>query len=178
MSDAVETGDQALIVGSIWSVRTFRREPLRYVARGIHILFRYLFGLFFAAATANKFMTNWLFSDIVKQIFEQRLTQLHPESFAAIFLENFALPLYLPIAWIVTWTEFAVTIGLLFGIAVRPMAGAAFLLLFSFAIGGYYDASLLPFFMLCVVFMSYPSGRWVGFDRRLHEKYPESIWFK
>jgi hypothetical protein len=69
-------------------------------------------------------------------------------------------------------------IGLLFGTTTRWAAGMSFFILLNLAIGGYYDASLLPFFILNVVFLSWPSGQWLGFDRPLARRYPNARWFR
>ncbi len=159
-----------------WGASSLRKRPLRYAGITLHIILRYLFGVFWLMAAFNKFIKNWLFSDVLEQIFFQRLTELNPESFAALYLNAFALPLYLPVAWVVVWGELAVAVGLLLGLAVRASAALSFFILFNLAVGGYYDASLIPFFLLSFLFMAYPSGRWLGLDRRLHRKYPESIW--
>jgi thiosulfate dehydrogenase [quinone] large subunit len=47
-----------------------------------------------------------------------------------------------------------------------------------FAIGGYYDASLIPLWLIAGLFVVLPTGHWLGLDRRLHLKHPHSIWFK
>jgi hypothetical protein len=54
----------------------------------------------------------------------------------------------------------------------------SFFILFNFAIGGYYDASLIPFFLLSLLFMSRQSGHWFGFDALLTKGYPNSRWFR
>lgn len=160
-----------------WGVASLRKRPLRYAGITLHIVLRYLFGVFWLMAAVNKFIKNWLFSDVLEQIFLQRLTELNPESFAALYLNAFALPIYLLVAWVVVWGELAVAVGLLLGLAVRASAVLSFFILFNLAIGGYYDASLISFFLLSFLFMAYPSGRWLGLDRRLHRKYPQSIWY-
>jgi thiosulfate dehydrogenase [quinone] large subunit len=69
-------------------------------------------------------------------------------------------------------------VGLLIGLTTRWSAGVSLFILINFAIGGYYDASLIPFFVLVALFIYYPSGQWLGFDNPLHAKYPKSIWFR
>ena len=51
-------------------------------------------------------------------------------------------------------------------------------ILCGFAIGGYYDASLLPFFLLNAMFLWWASGLWLGIDRPLAKRYPRSRWFR
>ncbi len=160
-----------------WGLGSLKQRPLRYVGITLHIILRYMFGAFWLMAAINKFVGNWLFTDYLKQVFLQRLTELNPESFPALYLTKFALPIYPVIAWIVVWGELVVAIGLLLGLAVRASAFLSFFILFNLAIGGYYDASLIPFFLLSFLFMAYPSGRWLGIDRRLHRKNPSSPWY-
>ena len=58
-------------------------------------------------------------------------------------------------AWLVTFGELYAVVGLLLGLTTRWVA----------AVGGYYDASLLAFFISNIVFLSWPSGQWLGLDR-------------
>ena len=177
-SDRTDTAITQREASTIWSTQSLRKHPLRYLGRSVHLAFRYLFALFFGLAGINKLQSNWLFSDQLRIVYEERLTQLSPDGFAAWFLENIGVPLYLPIAWIVTWVEIVAAICLFMGLSVRPASAASFLLLLSFAVGGYYDASLLPFFLICIMFLSWPSGQWLGLDRRMRANYPDSIWFR
>lgn len=157
-----------------WSLGWFGKHPIRGLGIILHLLLRLLFGIFFLAAGYNKIVKEWTSSELLRDIFLHRLTELHPDSFAAGFLQQFAIPFYLPLAWLITWGEIIIGLGLLLGIAVRWNAFAAFLMLLGFAMGGYYDASLLPFFALTIMFTAWPSGHWLGLDRRL---YPRLHWF-
>jgi thiosulfate dehydrogenase [quinone] large subunit len=141
------------------------------------LVLRYLMGLFFTFAAANKFQRDYLFSDYLQGMFEQRLTELDPASFGAAFLQNFGIPYYAPIAWIVAWGELAVAVGLLLGLLTRVAAGLALFLMFMFGIGGYYDASLIPLCLIALMLALVPSGRWLGLDRRLHRENPGAWWF-
>ena len=51
-------------------------------------------------------------------------------------------------------------------------------ILVNLAIGGYYDASLIPFFILNILFLSKRSGQWLGLDRWLARRFPGSRWFR
>jgi hypothetical protein len=62
--------------------------------------------------------------------------------------------------------------NLLLGITTRWAAGMSLFILFNLAIGGYYDAWLLPFFILNILFVTKPSGQWLGLDRMLARRYP------
>lgn len=159
-----------------WSLAWAKQNPVKYFGVVLNILFRFLFGLFFLLAGVNKVLKDWMFSNIVEEIFLQRLTELNPNSFAYAYLTEFALPLYPLVAWVVVWGEIAVGIGLILGIATRLSSFGGFFILFNLAIGGYYDASLLPFFILNIIFIVYPSGHWLGFDGKLKQKYPKQAW--
>ena len=158
---------------SIWSFTWIKQHPLRFSGITIHLILRTLFGLFWLAAGINKINKGWLSTDVLKRIFLDRLTEMPPDSFAVAYLENFAIPLYQLIAWAVTAGELYAAIGLLLGLTTRWAAGVSFFILFNFAIGGYYDASLLPFFALNVVFLCWPSGQWLGMDRYFNRKHPK-----
>lgn len=150
----------------------------RAVGAVLVLVLRYLFALFFVFAALNKFIHNCLFSDYLKQVFTQRLAELDPASFGYAFLQNFGIPYYQPIAWVVTWGETAVAAGLLLGLATRGSAVLAIWLMVMFGIGGYYDASLIALCAIAALFIIFPTGHWLGMDRRLHQQDPRSIWFQ
>jgi len=137
----------------------------RAFGRWTLIVLRTLFGLFWLFAGINKLRGRWLTTDKLEQIYLQRLTELEPGTLQAGYLELFALPLYRPIAWILTIAEFSVALGLLLGFKTRWAAGIALFILFNLSIGGYYDASLLPFFVLAIIFVWKPTGEWFGLDQ-------------
>jgi thiosulfate dehydrogenase [quinone] large subunit len=123
-------------------------------------------------------LKGWGYASYLKDIFLQRLTELNPESFASIYLENFGIPFATPISFVVGYGELFAGIGLLLGLATRWAAILAFFILLNIAIGGYYDASLLPFFAMNITFMFYPLGQKFGLDRFLHRRYPASPLFR
>ena len=147
---------------------------------GITILisFRTLFALFWLAAGINKLNSEWMTSNVLEEVFLQRLTELPPDSFAVLYLNNFAIPFYQLIGWVVTLGELYSAIGLLIGLTTRCSAAVSLFILFNFAIGGYYDASLLPFFILVFLFLWYPTGHWFGMDSYMIKKYPNQVIFK
>ena len=147
---------------------------------GITILisFRTLFAFFWLAAGINKLNSEWMTSNVLEEVFLQRLTELPPDSFAVLYLNNFAIPFYQLIGWVVTLGELYSSIGLLIGLTTRCSAGVSLFILFNFAIGGYYDASLLPFFILVFLFLWYPTGHWFGMDGYMNKKYPNQVIFK
>ena len=136
------------------------------------VTFRLLFGLFWLLAGINKVNDEWMTSPILENIFLQRLTELPPDSFAVFYLTNFAIPFYQPIGWFITLGEIYSAIGLLIGLTTRSSALVSLFILFNFAIGGYYDASLLPFFILVLLFIKYPTGQWFGLDSILSRRFP------
>ncbi len=144
----------------------------------ILVLLRLLFGLFWLLAGINKVEDEWMTSPILQEIFLQRLTELPPDSFAVAYLAEFAIPFYQPIGWFITIGEIFSAIGLLIGFATRSSAFLSFFILFNFAIGGYYDASLLPFFILVLLFIKYPTGKWFGCDAFLIKHFPNNKLFR
>ena len=140
-------------INDIWHWGWAREHKLKTFGIFLHILFRTLFGLFWLAAGINKIEKGWLTTDILKQIFLDRLTEMPPDAFAVFYLETFAIPLYMPVSWVVTVGELYAAIGLLLGFTTRWSASMSFFILLNLAIGGYYDASLLPFFVLNFVFI-------------------------
>ena len=171
MTPAIET------VQSVWTAQRWRQHPVRMVGIVLHLILRGLFGLFWIAAGMNKLRKDWLTTDILKRIFEDRLTEMHPDSLQVMFLQDFAIPFYKLVAVFVTFSELYVGVALLLGLTTRWAAAIALINLLGFSAGGYYDASLIPFFTLCIIMMSWPSGRWLGLDGRLSRKYPGSRWF-
>ena len=139
---------------------------------------RYLFAAFFLYGFWHKLVKGWLWSDLMQGFFIKRLGELPASSFQALYLEQFAIPLAYPIAWIVTVGELIIGLGLVFGFAVRANAAFALFMVLNFAAGGYYNHSLPPFMLFAIMMMIFPSGLWLGLDKRLHLQYPESIWFK
>ena len=63
---------------------------------------RYLYGVFYFLAGVNKLVQGWLWTDRVRVVFEERLAQLEPGSFGAVYLAKFGIPFYPLVAWSVT----------------------------------------------------------------------------
>lgn len=160
-----------------WRVAYLREHPVRLAGIVVHLVLRTLFGVFWLAAGINKVRKDWLTSDMLLEIFQDRLTEMHPASFQVMYLQEFAIPLYRLVALVVTVGELYVGIALLLGLTTRWAAGMALFILVNLSLGGYYDASLIPFFLLSFMMMAWNSGHWLGLDRRLHRKYPNSRWF-
>ena len=154
----------------IWTWTEIRRHPVRTAGIILHLVLRTLFGIFWLAAGINKINKGWLTSDILREIFLDRLTEMPPDSFAVFYLQSFAIPLYKLVAWVVTFGELYAAIGLLLGLTTRWAAGMSLFILLNLAIGGYYDASLIPFFVLNLLFLTRPSGQWLGIDQLLAKR--------
>ncbi len=144
----------------------------------LFLLGRYLFASFFLYGFWHKLIKGWLWSDVMERIFIKRLGELSIGSFQAGYLEYFAIPFAMPIAWIVTIGELIIGISLVLGLAVRANAAFALFMVLNFAAGGYYNLSLPPFMLFALLMMIFPSGRWFGMDKQLHSRYPDSIWFR
>ncbi|MEO8444279.1 MAG: DoxX family protein [Gammaproteobacteria bacterium] len=156
----------------------FRTAPLRALGISLVLLLRYAMALFFLGSCLNKVTKGWLWSDYGKQIFEARLAELDPASFGALFLSKFAIPFYIPVAWVFVATTIVVTLTFTLGLAARAGGVAAFWLMTMIGIGGYYDASLLPLWVVAALMIVFPTGRWFGLDGRYHARYPASPWFR
>ncbi len=163
---------------SVWRWAWIRAHLLRFTGVVLHLLLRTLLAVFWLAAGINKVRKDWLTSDILKEIFLDRLTEMPPDAFASLFLLNFAIPLYVLVAWVITLGEIYSAVGLLLGVTTRIAAAVSMFILCGFAIGGYYDASLIPFFLLNAMFLWWASGLWLGIDRPLAKRYPRSRWFR
>ncbi len=164
--------------GLVWRWGWIKQHPFRFSGILLHLLFRTLFAVFWLAAGINKVNKGWLSTDILQRIFLDRLTEMPPDAFASLFLQNFAIPLYVLVAWVITVGEIYSAIGLLLGFTTRVAASVSLFILFGLAIGGYYDASLLPFFALNIAFLWWPSGLWLGLDRALARRFPGARWFR
>lgn len=156
------------------------RELARPVRLGLGkralLVFRYLLALFFLSAAINKWQQNYLFSDKLLRIFTERLEEIDPESLGALFLEHVGIPYWQPLAWYVCWGETFIAIGLLLGLLTRVSSLGAMLMMLSFAVGGYYDASLIVLALMFLPFAVIRTGLWFGMDRRLNQRY-SSAWF-
>jgi len=124
---------------------SLRNSPGRFLGLAFAVFLRLFYGLFFFQAGLNKVFATWD-GAYVTEVFQQRLTELNPDSFASLYIENFAMNVTGIIAFIITWGEFVAGAGLLLGLFTRWSALLALFILTNIAIGGYFDASLLPFF--------------------------------
>ena len=162
----------------VWRWGWIKAHPVRFSGIQLHLLLRTMFAVFWLVAGIGKVLDDWLTTDILKQIFLERLTELPPDAFATAFLQHLAIPLYLPVAWVVVLGELYASVGLLLGLTTRLAASVSLFILCGFVAGGYYDASLIPFFLLNAVFLLWPSGLWLGVDRVLARNRTPRRWFR
>ncbi len=156
------------------------------------LVLRYLYTLLFLGGFIHKIVHGWIWTDIMTKHFIKELNVLRapPQSgplealatlaapYQANYLEHFALPLVIPIAWIVTVGELIIGVAMLLGVTTRINAAFGLFLLLNFAAGGYCNWTIPPLVTMSVLFMVLPTGHWLGLDRNLNRKYPDSIWFK
>lgn len=155
-----------------------RTTMLRRSGIGALIALRYAFGLIFLYGAYHKTVRNWLLSPVLREHFVTRLNEIDPESFSALYLRKFAIPWYRPIAWVLTLGQISVATGMLFGVAVRPNAALALFLMLNISAGAFFNVTMPPLLVTAIVFMLTPSGQWVGLDRMLSKRYPESLLFR
>lgn len=168
----------AAIERSRFGLQLIKTSPLKGLGIGFILLLRFLFAIFFAGGTFNKFQRDYLFSDYPLNLFTKRLTELDPASLPARYLEGFIIPNAQFVGWVVAWGEAAVTVGLLLGLMTRSAGLIAVFLMVNFALGGYGDASLIPLTLIALLFVIFPTGHWLGLDRRLNQRYPNQLLFK
>lgn len=186
-----------------WSTEYLLKNPLKSLGIIAILILRYLFGMYFFVGFFYKFSKGWLWNDTLKIFFQEQLKTLNqlndifihqlngnrffssvePNSplyaFEPYYLEHFAIPLYMPIAWIVTFGELIVGLSLVLGLTVRFNSAIALFILVNFAAGGYFQFhTSFPLMFCALLFICLPSGRWLGLDKKFHGLYPDSIWFK
>jgi thiosulfate dehydrogenase [quinone] large subunit len=173
-----------------WNRHYLKENKLKSAGIMIVLLLRYLYTLLFLYGFVHKIVHNWMWSDILTRHFTKRLHELlattaAPGSIEASiammqtsYLQHFALPLVMPIAWIVTIGELIIGVALLFGVTARANAAFGLFMLLNFAAGGYYNETIPPLVTISILLMVLPTGHWLGLDGKLHRKYPDSLWFK
>ena len=113
---------------------------VRKIGAALAVSVRLFMGLFFFAAGVNKLRQGWMWSDRLREVFEDRLLELDPANFGTTFLEQIGIPFYVPIAYVITLGEIAAGVGLLLGLASRWSGALALWLIVMIGVGGYYDA--------------------------------------
>ncbi|ABL65565.1 DoxX family membrane protein [Chlorobium phaeobacteroides] len=161
-----------------WNASFMKEHPLKTIGVILFLVGRYIFAAFFLYGFWFKLIKGWLWSDLMNHFFTLRFTELPLGSFQSLYLEHFAIPLAMPIAWIVTIGELIIGLSLLLGLCVRANAAFALFLVINFAAGGFYNLTLPPFMIFSILMMLLPSGQWLGLDKKLHLQHPDSIWFR
>ena len=155
-----------------------KASPLKGLGIAFLLFLRFLYAIFYIGAAFNKFQKNYLFSDYPLKIFQNQLTVIDPDGIMALYLRGFIIPNYQFVGWVVAWGEAAVAVSLLLGLGARWGGALALFITINIGLGGFYDASLIPLGLIAILFMVFPTGHWLGLDRRLHRKYPTAVWFK
>ncbi|NTU68556.1 MAG: DoxX family membrane protein [Chlorobiaceae bacterium] len=173
-----------------WKSGYFASHPLKSTGVAAAILIRYLYVLLFLYGFVHKIMKGWMWTGIMEAHFLKRLHELQAGTalagtfeawaapFQAAYLQLFAIPMAMPIAWIVTIGELVIGVCLLLGLATRTNAAFGLFMLLNFSAGGYYNLTIPPLVLMSLMMIILPTGHWLGFDRTLNQKYPASPWFK
>lgn len=130
-----------------------RSIPWQRIGRITLLILRYVFGATFAYGAYHKLTRRWMTSSILREHFEQRLSEIDPHSFSAAYLRFFAIPFYRPIAWVLTIGQIIVAFSMLTGIGVRQSAALALFLLVNISAGSYFNASMPPYLITAVLLM-------------------------
>ncbi|NTV92338.1 MAG: DoxX family membrane protein [Chlorobiaceae bacterium] len=162
-----------------WNASLMKEHPLKTTGVILFLIGRYIFAAFFLYGFWFKLIKGWLWTDKMYGFFTERLHAPPPlNDFQTIYLEHFAIPLAMPIAWIVTIGELIIGVCLALGLTVRANAAFALFLVVNFAAGGFYNLTLPPFMIFSILMMILPSGQWLGLDKKLHLQHPNSLWFR
>lgn len=130
-----------------------RSIPWQRLGRITLLILRYVFGATFAYGAYHKLTHRWMTSTVLREHFEQRLSEIDPHSFSAAYLRFFAIPFYRPIAWVLTIGQIIVAFSMLTGIGVRQSATLALFLLVNISAGSYFNASMPPYLITAVLLM-------------------------
>ncbi len=173
-----------------WKSGYFAQHPLKSIGVIAALLLRYLYTMLFIYGFLHKIAHGWMWTGIMAEHFTKRLLELQaaaaaPASaetaiaaFQAAYLQHFAIPLAMPIAWIVTLGELVIGACLLVGFATRANAAFGLFMLLNFSAGGYYNLTIPPLVLMSLMMLLLPTGHWLGLDGKLNRKYPDAIWFK
>ena len=155
-------------------------QPRLLGARGVRVLVRarWLYGTYFLLAALYKLFRGLLWTGELREMFVQRLSEIPPSSFAALYLTEFGIPMNVPITWVVVIGQLSVGIGCLAGIAVRLNLMLGLFIAVNIGLGGYYNHALIPFLVLPVLLLMFPAALTPGLDARLSARYPNSILFR
>ncbi|NTU91205.1 MAG: DoxX family protein [Chlorobiaceae bacterium] len=173
-----------------WKGSYIASHRLKTVGVVLALIVRYLYTSLFLYGFVHKIIHEWMWTGVMAEHFTKRLGELKIEAFSsgslqahiaslqATYLQHFAIPLAMPVAWIVTIGELIIGVCLFIGLATRANAAFGLFLLLNFAAGGYYNLTIPPLVLMSLMMMVLPTGHWLGVDRKLNEKYPDSPWFR
>ncbi|MBN1929632.1 MAG: DoxX family membrane protein [Chlorobiaceae bacterium] len=175
-----------------WNIGYLKSHKLQATGVIATLVLRYLYALLFVYGFVHKIIHGWMWSDILTRHFTERLGELRMAvesaatgsfdasvaAFQASYLEQFALPMVMPIAWIVTIGELIIGAALLLGVTTRINAAFGLFMLLNFAAGGYYNETIPPLVAISLMMIVLPTGHWLGLDRSLHRSSPNSMLFK
>ncbi|WJW66324.1 hypothetical protein OZ401_002120 [Candidatus Chlorohelix allophototropha] len=160
-----------------WKKAYFKRHPIKGALIAAFVTLRIFYGLFFLYAFYQKFSKRWMTTDTMQKHFRQRYEELEPNSFSARYLKFFGLPFYKPIAWVLVPSQLIIALNMVSGTATRKTGVLSLFILLNIAAGGYGNPTLPPFIVNAIFLSVLPSGQWLGFDRKLHERYPNNSLF-
>ncbi len=161
-----------------WTWSYISAHPLHTLIIVLILAMRYFFAVFFIYGFWHKLVQEWMWTDILRLHFIDRLSEIHPDTLQAAYLQYFAIPFYLPIAWIITVGELFIGLALIFGITTRLHAAFGLFMLLNFAAGAFYNIWIDILSIMAILFIIFPTGHWLGFDRLLYQRYPHTIWFQ
>jgi thiosulfate dehydrogenase [quinone] large subunit len=114
----------------------------------------------------------------MQKFFRKRYEELGPTSYRGKYLKYFAIPFYKPVAWVLVPSQLIIALGMVSGTATRKNGALSLFILLNIAAGGYGDLTLPPFIVYGALASVIPSGQWMGFDRTLQKRYPNSALFR
>lgn len=174
-----------------WNGSYLKSHWLKAIGVIAVLLLRYVYTMLFLYGFVHKIIHGWMWSGILTHHFSVRLHELQltakaaasssfdalVATFQAFYLQHFAIPMVMPIAWIVTIGELIIGVGLLLGVATRLNAAFGLFMLLNFAAGGYYNITIPPLIAISLMMIVLPTGQWLGLDRTLHRNHPNSMLF-
>jgi thiosulfate dehydrogenase (quinone) large subunit len=161
-----------------WKSDYIKAHPIQTAGISLFLVCRFLYALLFLYGFYHKITKGWVTTDIMTTHFEKMYLSLPAGSFQSLYMQYFAIPLITPIAWIVTVGELIIGVALMLGVTTRINAACGLFMLLNFAAGGFYNWTIPPLVVMSVLLILLPSGHWLGLDRSLNEKYPDSPWFR
>ncbi|MDW8465549.1 MAG: DoxX family membrane protein [Chloroherpetonaceae bacterium] len=148
-----------------WSWTYLAAHPFKTAGIVLILALRYFFAIFFLYGFWHKLIHGWLWTDVLRLHFIDRLSEISPEAWQAAYLQYFAIPLAMPIAWIVTVGELIIGLALVFGVTTRLNAAFGLFMLLNFAAGAFYNIWIDILSAMAMLFIVFPTGHWLGFEQ-------------